>query len=980
MPPPRKKHIQYSHQHPLSLLVRAILYMTFSVPLSAFAMVELDHNIALTNHSGTDIRHYADGLTININATGSIYENNWEDKGYENSFYWATAALVWQGNTLTVGTNSSTADLKIVNIPAPWQGNKIEERRVGLMVQTGGKVNVFGNTSILIDNYKNSESDSDLDEEHDYGMHSQKGIDLMNDESDVHFTGDLEIEMSDGNRSIGILARDGAALTVDGNTSISVRDSTYYTYGIANQYDDQGYGLNYLNSLAQPLQFNGDLTIATHGGNNSIGINFKNNGADGRYDAITVKGHTKITATGANNYDHKTDLQVFPQSVSNYGMFFYNAGAYFDSAEILVSSYDTDTNSYREGVESIGVYSYWGSYTNFYDDAVITAQADDQSVSIAVLSRGGSEVDFKKGLIAKADVVLNAVSNNFLSQSIIQVNSEKDPLATVHLTGNIVIGKTDAAAVWGGDYDPNIDSPEARNLIEVNFLNKNSSFTGVNEYGTTDPNGVTLGTINLNFANQARWNMTDNSRVNLLTLNGQAVVDLTYGKPRSTADYRVLEVEQLNGNDGIFIVNTDIAAEKTDQVVIEKGHGQHQVYVIPSGAEPSREIMDTFIVKQSKGDAQFVLGNEGHKVEHGLYFYEMAQRTTSDDESEWYLVRSNLVNPDPEDPDVPIDPDIPSIPQQPETPTGVTEAALSSLAGQYAMWNGQLTDLRRRLGDVHDGEQTGVWMRGFFDNSELDGFGSSGFSQRTYGGSLGYDTTVFENSNYRWLLGFQIRGAHAKQSVKGRWDGSGHISSYGLGAYSTWLHNNGAYLDAVVTADWYDQTISATMLDGSKVSDSHSSLGLGASVETGIKYRLGITNDELNYWFIEPQVQLSYFWINGGDYVTSNDMSIDQGDLDSLTLRGGCVLGHKFSFSRDARKWIEPYVKAGVAHEFLGDQIITLNGLRMSTDYEDTHVYFGLGLDWQATENMRIYVQAERENGTHYERNYNVSAGMKLIF
>ena len=919
-------------------------------------------------------------MTININATGDIYKNNWEDKGYENNIYPTAAILVWRENVLTVGTDSKPADLKIINIPDPWSGNKAENERIGLMVQTGGKVNVFGNTSILIDNYKHAESDSNLDEEHDYGLNSQKGIDLMSEESDVHFAGDLTIEMLDGNRSIGILARDGAALTVDGNTSISVRDSIYYTYGITNQYSDQKYGLNYSNSLAQPLQFNGDLTIETHGGNNSIGINFKNNGADDRYDAITVKGHTKITAIGATNYGYKTDLQVFPNSVSNYGMYFYNAGAYFDSAEILASSYDTDTNSYRDGVESIGVYSYWGSYTNFYKDATITARADDQAVSIAVLSRGGSEVNFKKGLIANAAVVLNASSNNYLSQSIIRVNSEKDPQATVHLTGDIVIGKTDAAAVFGGDYDPSVDSPEAQNLIEVNFLNKNSSFTGVNEYGTTDPNGVTLSAINLNFANQARWNMTDSSRVNLLTLNEQAAVDLTYGKDRLAPEYRTLQVEQLNGTNGIFVVNTDIAAEKTDQIIIEEGHGQHQVYVIASGAEPTKEIMESFIVKQSEGSAQFTLANEEQKVEHGLYFYEMAHRTNPENESEWYLVRSSLVTPDPEDPDVPTDPDTPTEPEEPETPTGVTEAALSSLAGQYAMWNGQLTDLRRRLGNMHDGEQTGIWLRGFFDKSELDGFGSSGFSQRTYGGSLGYDTSVLENGDHRWLLGFQIRGAHAKQSVKGQWDGSGHISSYGLGAYSTWLHSNGAYIDAVITADWYDQTINATMLNESKVSDSHSSLGLGASVETGIKYRFGETNDGQSYWFIEPQAQLAYFWINGGDYVTSNGMTIEQGDLDSLTLRAGYVVGHKFSFTADTRRWIEPYVKAGITHEFLGDQTITLNGLRMSTNYEDTHVYYGFGLDWQATENMRAYIQAERENGTHYERSYNVSAGMKLIF
>ena len=72
-------------------------------------------------------------------------------------------------------------------------------------------------------------------------------------------------------------------------------------------------------------------------------------------------------------------------------------------------------------------------------------------------------------------------------------------------------------------------------------------------------------------------------------------------------------------------------------------------------------------------------------------------------------------------------------------------------------------------------------------------------------------------------------------------------------------------------------------------------------------------------------------------------------------------------------------MKAGVNHEFLGDQIAYINGFRMSSDI-GTRFYYGLGVDWQARDDLRFYMQAEREHGHHFTRDYNISAGLKWEF
>lgn len=502
--------------------------------------------------------------------------------------------------------------------------------------------------------------------------------------------------------------------------------------------------------------------------------------------------------------------------------------------------------------------------------------------------------------------------------------------------------------------------------IDLALKTEDSYFRGsaTNYYSEFSNTEESRGIINIKMDNGAQWYMqpseytthdtnTDN-RITTLSISNAARVDMT-----NTTDWQRLVVEdELSGN-GIFTVKTDIKNDKTDQVIIGKGTGRHQIEVMPTGTGADREAMDSFIVQQHDGDASFSLANEDGKVEQGLYFYELADRAGSDGQ-EWYLKRSGIA---------------------PETPTGEAEASLSGLAGHYAMWYGQLTDLRKRLGEVRYGTQTGLWVRGFADKSRLDGLAGSSFTQNLYGGSIGYDTLLADSGQYNWIVGMQLRSAHADQSTNGQWGGHGKLTSMGGGLYSTWAHTDGWYVDAAATMDWYNHKIRATMRDGTRVHDDRSSYGLGASLEAGRKIDFGFSNEGRDHWFVEPQLQLSYFWVKGGDFTASNGMEIDQKDMDSLTGRAGLVLGKKFALDGgNGSRYIQPYVKAGLNHEFLGEQEAHLNGVRMTSDLEGTRGYYGVGVDWQATDNLRLYMQAEREHGEHFTREYNVSAGLKWSF
>ncbi len=900
-------------------------------------------------------KDYDGSLSITITATGGVgsgknyndedFSSN-EGNGKYNNKEFGTAVLLWNNSRLSVAN-----DLDITVQPADWEGGKYEAERGGIDILSGGTMTVGGNTTILVDNYRHTDEYPPSAVDEDYGMDSQKGISISGEESSLDLQGNLDITMLNGNRSMGILAEYDAALTVGGDTTITVRNAPYYTYGIGNRYSDQKYALAGWVADDAELHFKGDLDITTEGGNNSIGINLQD--SSGSNSFIQVDGHLSIHASGAEKYENRGTYQEFPNAVSNYGIFLNGiSNATFNSADIT-------TIASGAGVESIGTYLYWGSMATFTGDVSYVTQADSGSTEIAALSRAGSYLDFQRGLKADADVVLNASGNASGSASTILVNSSKDPDAVVQLKGNIVAGKTSTADIWGerngNQYDSSVDVDDTENLISANFLNADSWFTGVNEFGNKGSR------IELAFADGGRWNMTGSSAVSALTLD-KGIVDLTYEAPetmsmRSLPGARTLTIDTLNGSGGTFVVNTDIDGDLTDQIIIAQGTGAHGVYVTPTGSNATRESMDSFIVQQQSGDGSFSLANDGGVVDQGMYFYELAERSGDAGAQEWYLRRAGSAL----------------------TPVGETEAALSGMAGHYAMWYGQLTDLRKRLGEVRYGTQTGLWVRGFADKTRLDGFAGAGFTQNLVGGSIGYDWLASAGDDAQWILGMQIRSGHADQDVTGRHGGYGDLSSVGGGLYATWVHADGWYVDAVATMDWYEHEIRTAMTDGTRVHDDRSSWGAGLSIEGGRRFDFA-ANDS-GSWFVEPQLELSWFYVDGGNFTASNGMAVDQDNMHSLTGRAGAVLGRKFVLDGgNGTRYVQPYVKAGLVQEFLGEQKARFNGESFTSDLDGTRVYYGLGVDWQAADNMRLYLQAEREEGEHFTREYNVSAGLKFSF
>jgi outer membrane autotransporter protein len=99
--------------------------------------------------------------------------------------------------------------------------------------------------------------------------------------------------------------------------------------------------------------------------------------------------------------------------------------------------------------------------------------------------------------------------------------------------------------------------------------------------------------------------------------------------------------------------------------------------------------------------------------------------------------------------------------------------------------------------------------------------------------------------------------------------------------------------------------------------------------------------------------------------------------------RAGVVAGRKFNSPEDrtmvTKDYSQFYIKGGVKHEFLGKETVRLNGERFSGSLKGTRVYYGAGVD-DSDEDLRFYAQFEREHGSKYQKDAEVSFGVKVEF
>lgn len=491
---------------------------------------------------------------------------------------------------------------------------------------------------------------------------------------------------------------------------------------------------------------------------------------------------------------------------------------------------------------------------------------------------------------------------------------------------------------------------EIEKASAANFNVNNSHLVGdvVVEAGSTAnldlQNSASLtGTItnatSLTIDKSSLWVMEDNSTVGKLNLKG-GMVNLR--GTDGNASFHQLDVEQLTGS-GTFGLGTDLAAGAGDSLNVSgTATGNHKLLVENTGAEPQAGGADRQLVHIDNGDAQFAVDSADGMVDAGAYSYALEQRPGSATGNDWFLVQTGSVSKS-------------------------TEVAIGLFSAAPTVWYGESATLRSRMGELRtDSNQGGGWLRTYGNKHNMSAAGGIEYSQQQQGISFGADLPV-SSSNGQWLVG--VMGGYSKSDLDLKAANKGKVDSYYVGAYSTWLADNGFYIDALIKANRFQNSADVTMRDGVKSKGDYNNYGVGASVEAGkhITFSDG--------WFVEPYAQVSGLWVSGEDYKLDNGLEASSNKADSLLGKVGSHLGRKFAL--DDGGFVQPYIKAAVAREFVTSNKVKVNESRFTNDLSGTRGEFGLGVAAQLTDVLQVHAGFDYMKGQNIEQPWGVNVGVR---
>ena len=603
----------------------------------------------------------------------------------------------------------------------------------------------------------------------------------------------------------------------------------------------------------------------------------------------------------------------------------------------------------------------------------------------------------------------------------------KEAHVTVDGTGALSQIHGGIYAVHNGKVDLTIDGA---NSFLIGHVDQRSNLLD----GSQDISTATSGNINLTLKNGATWLNTDYiqysssnstpvfgdgfSTANSVTMAG-GTIDMSSAKVDGwqRSAYQKIVLNELkkgsgNNNHGHFVFDMNLAEEtnssetlehykqNVDQLIVK--NSANGLYTADinftnslSAVDPSKMYSENWLISQGLNSDMTVTniigGNDfagrGMVTVWNLVFVPEGQENLLQTEEgrqqltnngigkgNWHLIRGEKW----------VDPIIP-----PEIQDNLT---IGTSATQALAYQADLEDLRTRLGEVRYGAQDGAWVK-VFTKKEQIGSGNN-LEQEVDGINVGVDALITENEDAAWLVGGAFRYSSADQKGLAGRHISGELDEYSLKAYATWMQEKGSYADFVLQAGRYEQTIDG--LDNTSLDKSHADYntwGFGASVEVGHMFAFDEGVDDrrwFNHWFIEPQLQLSYFRAKGADYTTATGLKIEQENADFLTGRAGLVIGKKFNYGTENdldRRYFQIAAIGGLKHEFLGgDQTIHYTGTdkeRLSVkanELSGTRYYYGVNADWQLGNQWRVYGQIAREEGDDYTKEYDINLGLKYQF
>ena len=286
--------------------------------------------------------------------------------------------------------------------------------------------------------------------------------------------------------------------------------------------------------------------------------------------------------------------------------------------------------------------------------------------------------------------------------------------------------------------------------------------------------------------------------------------------------------------------------------------------------------------------------------------------------------------------------------------TSATDLAITNAL----MWRSQLSNLSDRMGTLRTMPETaGAWAR--YNGGRLDGRGIE-HDYNTI--EVGFDKVISNNL----MLGVSF------DYTKGDTDlqvGTSDNNTYTFGLYGSYFNDSGCFLDAMLKVGRIDADYDLN--NGISEKGDYMLTGTIIGIETGHRW-------DIQNYFIEPQVQLTYSYLRPESY-TTNIRTVKFDDMKSLIARVGVMGGMKFAEDRGAA-----YVKASYNHDFLGDVEGTFTDgtfrRTMDDELDDNWGEVSLGASYQVTDSINTFVDVGTGFGGDIDQKWRVNLGARYVF
>lgn len=494
------------------------------------------------------------------------------------------------------------------------------------------------------------------------------------------------------------------------------------------------------------------------------------------------------------------------------------------------------------------------------------------------------------------------------------------------------------------------------------------------------------------------WFIPKDSNLSLVNVEPSSYIQLgQQGHPSQ------MDTEILKGNGAVFY----LTAGSTGSLNISKSsEGKHAFLLGSSGVSLANTgYLYHIAVNDSSPNGQdkatFSLANDGI-IDAGPYVYKLGLYPFKKGDSRvWAILGTQSLKPVlPDTPETPVDPseppdetipkpDLPELPFDPtnppelddsaEKPIGLSPAAKLTLASaasgnQIVQFLGSLDDLRSRMGEIREGAEDGSYILYRYDKSRFESHYSANSTFKYSAFTVGADRKFSSG----WLLGANLLLTRGNIHVDNAPDNHSRVESVGAKFYAAWLGDKGQYIDSVLSVNRYHNKLSAKNIDESSSTADYHNYGLGLSVEIGHHLEFA-QSPNLGSWFIDPQVQLSYFRANGASFRYSNDMKVRVKSTDSLNGRLGVDLGRNFR-NEEGTLSGQVYLRGGVRHDFLGRTSIQMNEFSFKDRSIGTRVYYGIGAESLLKDRLKAFAQINRESGSRLKTDFQIKVGLKYLF